>query len=100
MTRPWLVFTWLFLRDAFYISLLVILTFIDLDTMDLPHRFTIPVMVSGVLFAVLGLSASVEIYWSHALFGLAPVLRPGACFPWPSPPWATPDRRIAISPWG
>ena len=63
--------SWLFVRDAIFLSLLVILSFIDLDTMELPHRFTLPGIASGLLFAVLGVSQRNEIYWSHAVLGAA-----------------------------
>jgi len=60
----------LFLRDAIFLSLLVILSFIDLDTMELPHRFTVTGIVSGMLFAVLGVTPHAGFAWSHALLGI------------------------------
>ncbi len=55
----------LFLRDAIFIVLLVILSFIDLDTMELPHRFTLAGLVSGLTFAIIGVGPD----WQGALIG-------------------------------
>jgi len=58
--------TWLFARDALFLALLEILVFIDLDTMTLPHRFTVTGLVSGMAFAVLGVGPE----WPDALIGV------------------------------
>lgn len=55
----------LFVRNAVFIVLVVILGFIDLDTMELPHRFTLAGLASGLLFAWLGAGPS----WQSALLG-------------------------------
>ena len=59
--------SWLFLRDAIFLLLLVVLCFVDLDTMELPHRFTVLGIASGLLFAILGFG----ITWPDALLGIA-----------------------------
>ncbi len=61
----------LFFRDAIFLSLLVILSYIDLDTMELPHKFTVTGMISGLLFTTLGITPNAEFAWSHALVGMA-----------------------------
>ena len=55
----------LFARDALFISLLAVLSFIDLDTMELPHRFTLTGVASGLLFAACGVGP----HWPRALIG-------------------------------
>jgi leader peptidase (prepilin peptidase)/N-methyltransferase len=61
----------LFVRDAIFLSLLVILSFIDLDTMELPHKFTVTGMISGLLFTIFGVVPDPDFAWSHALVGMA-----------------------------
>ncbi len=56
----------LFARNAIFIVLLVILSFIDLDTMELPHRFTLAGVASGLVFSLLGVGPP----WQSALVGL------------------------------
>ncbi|MBN2170431.1 MAG: prepilin peptidase [Candidatus Krumholzibacteriota bacterium] len=58
--------TWLFARDALFLALLEVLVFIDLDTMTLPHRFTVAGVVSGLAFAAFG----VGLEWPDALIGI------------------------------
>lgn len=58
--------TWLFARDALFLALLEVLVFIDLDTMTLPHRFTVAGVASGTVFALFG----VGLEWPDALIGV------------------------------
>lgn len=55
----------LFARDALFIALVTVLSFIDLDTMELPHRFTLAGVVSGLAFAAFGVGP----HWPRALIG-------------------------------
>ncbi|MCB1163459.1 prepilin peptidase [bacterium] len=56
---------WLFARDALFIALVTVLSFIDLDTMELPHRFTLTGVVAGLAFAAAGVGP----HWTRALLG-------------------------------
>jgi leader peptidase (prepilin peptidase) / N-methyltransferase len=62
---------WLFARNAILISLLLILTFIDLDTMELPFKFTLPGIASGVIFSICGIGQDWHQMWRGLGLGIA-----------------------------
>ncbi|MCP4547279.1 MAG: prepilin peptidase [bacterium] len=61
--------TLLFARDALFITLLVILSFIDLDTMELPHRFTMTGIVAGIAFSIAFGARDLGPMWPDAILG-------------------------------